>query len=132
MENYYQEQPLRSLASAESMEDALRELFDTAEPLPEDGDLFDVENKLALLNLMRAAPHDERRVYLWIRGYPEGMPSQAVANLAVYYAQSWDATLGIEWTTVGRGTPETAEWVAQIKGVHARPLALTEAGRERP
>src|SRR5262249_32760302 len=45
-------QPLSSLSSAESMEEALRELFETAEPLPDDQDLFEVENRLSLLNLM--------------------------------------------------------------------------------
>src|SRR5207342_2180771 len=62
--DHAQAQPLSSLASAENMEQALRELFEESEPLPDDQDLFDVENRLALLNLMATAPVDTRPVYL--------------------------------------------------------------------
>jgi hypothetical protein len=55
------------------MEAALRELFETSEPLPDDQDLFEVENRLALLKLMVSAPVDPRPVYLCIRGFPEGV-----------------------------------------------------------
>src|SRR5262249_6601109 len=50
--DHWDSQPLGSMLSATSMEEALRELFDAAEPLPGDADLFDMENQLALLHLM--------------------------------------------------------------------------------
>jgi ATP-dependent Clp protease ATP-binding subunit ClpA len=122
------EQPFRSVLAAISMEEAVRELIDTAEPVPGDQDVFDLENRLALLNLMANAPPDDRPVYVWIRGFPDGQPAQVVENLAVQYAKSWDAALGVEWATIDRGAPKTDTWVYQFKGVHARALAMTEVG----
>jgi hypothetical protein len=117
-------QPFRSLTSAASMQEALRELFESAEPLPEDADLFDVENRLALLRLMASAPPDDRPVYLWIRGFPEGNVSSWAGTLGWYYTNAWASGLGVEvtWSKLDRDTR------VEVRGVHARPLALTEAG----
>ncbi len=54
-------QPFRSLSSAESMQQALREMFDAAEPLPDEAELFEVENKIGLLRLMASAPPTTNR-----------------------------------------------------------------------
>ncbi|HEV3436347.1 MAG TPA: AAA family ATPase [Gemmata sp.] len=119
-------QPFRSLSSATSMEEALQELFDTAEPIPDDADLFEVENKLALLRLMATAPPHSGPVYLWIRGFPEGIDCPFAWTLADYYAEGWKSELGVEMTK----TKSQFEWDyrIEVKGVHARSLALSEAG----
>src|SRR4029079_11432820 len=83
--NHHDSQPLRSLASAESMIDALREMFEEAEPLPDDADLFDVENRIALLRLMASAPADDHPVFLWIRGFPEGKVCRWADAMESYY-----------------------------------------------
>src|SRR5262249_3070033 len=124
------EQPLRSLLSAYSMEEAIRELLDTAEPLPGDQDLFDLENRLALLHLMATALPDDKPVYLWIRGFPEGQNATWTGRLAQLYF-AWSTELGVE---MARNTPVdpkfsvSSDYLVQLKGIHARPLALTEAG----
>ncbi|MCE9563092.1 MAG: AAA family ATPase [Planctomycetes bacterium] len=123
-------QPFGSLRSAESMEDAIRELMETAEPLIEDADLFEVENKLMLLRLMASAPPDDKPVYLWIRGFPEGEVCQPASLLQAYYQRAWGAALGVE---MGEFPPEhgglrKSDCLLQVKGVHARSLAFTEAG----
>ena len=126
---------LRLLASAESMEDALRELFDTSEPLPGDQDLFEVENRLALLNLMATAPVDEKPVYLLVRGFPDGADCPQAVTLWEYYADAWAAGLALEVERGGRTVPGRPAPTAHpgglgllLKGVHARALARTEAG----
>ena len=125
---YGWEQPLRSLSSAESMEEAIRELLDTSEPLPDDQDIFDVENRLALLNLMAAAPVDDKPVYLLVRGFPDGVACPPAVALWKHYVQSWGTDFGLE--LLGHtATPERAGVLGiQLKGFHARTLALTEAG----
>ena len=126
--NYLGTQPLRSISSAERMEEALRELFEASEPLPDDQDLFDVENRLALLNLMAAAPVDEGPVYLRVRGFPDNAACPSAAALWSYYLQAWKDGLGLE--LLGKtATPERPGVLGvQLKGVHARALARTEAG----
>jgi ATP-dependent Clp protease ATP-binding subunit ClpA len=121
-------QTLRSVCSAENMEDALRELFEAAEPLPDDQNLFEVENRLALLNLMSTSPVDPRPVYLCIRGFPDGVSCPQAAELWRYYATAWASGLGLELE--GRtATPERPGVLGVLlKGVHARALALTECG----
>ncbi|VTT96724.1 b family protein : ATPases with chaperone activity ClpC, two ATP-binding domain OS=Microscilla marina ATCC 23134 GN=M23134_04999 PE=4 SV=1: AAA_2: ClpB_D2-small [Gemmataceae bacterium] len=119
------EQPLRSLLSATSMEEALRELFDAAEPLPDDADLFEAENRLALLRLMATAPVDDRPVYLWIRGFPEGQVSDVTEALWMHYLGAWTTGLGVE---VENEWFDRTAGVISVKGVHARALALTECG----
>src|SRR5262249_7080103 len=121
-------QPLRSIASAESMEDALRELFESAEPLPEDADLFDVENRLALLNLMATAPPDDRPGYLWVRGFPDGGPDKPAEDGAESYRYGWVTDLGLDVVQVRFEGRPTSDYALQVKGIHARPLALTEVG----
>jgi ATP-dependent Clp protease ATP-binding subunit ClpA len=119
---------LRLLASAESMENSLRELFESAEPLPDDADLFEVENKLALFHLMASATRDDNPVYLWIRGFPDARHSIQATALGDYYRNAWGEGLGVEVETP-KDTPWARhEWVLTIRGFHARPLALTEAG----
>jgi ATP-dependent Clp protease ATP-binding subunit ClpA len=119
---------LRQLASAESMEQAVRELFDRSEPLPDDQDLFDLENRLALLNLMARAPVDARPTYLLVRGFPTGAVSSFAGVLAYYYALAWKSGLGLDVieAPVLRDRPDVRG--VELKGVHARALAEVEAG----
>jgi ATP-dependent Clp protease ATP-binding subunit ClpA len=121
-------QTLRSVCSAENMEAAIRELFETAEPLPDDQDLFEVENRLALLNLMATSPVDTRPVYLCIRGFPDGVSCPWAADLWRYYTTAWATGLGLELE--GRtSTPDHPGVLGVLlKGVHARALARVEAG----
>ena len=94
--DHHNTQPFKSLTSAESMEEAIRDLFETAEPLPDDDDLFEMENRLALLRLMATAPQDVRPVYLRIRGFPEGIDCSPAEALAGYYLDGWKDGLGIK------------------------------------
>jgi hypothetical protein len=119
-------QPFQSLSSAVGMEEALRELFDSAEPIPDDADLFDVENKLALLQLMATAQPHEKPVYMWIRGFPEGIECPLVEQMAKYYSQAWNADLGVE-VHMYQFDKYEFNWV-EVKGIHARLLALREVG----
>lgn len=128
-------QPLRSILSAASMEEGLRELFEHSEPLPDDQDLFEVENRLALLNLMATAPLDSRPVYLTVRGFPDGVGCPQVVELFEYYADAWATGLGLEIERGGVISPGQPVPTAppgalgvKLKGFHARALALTEAG----
>ncbi len=127
------EQPMRSVLSATNMEEAIRELMEEAEPLPDDADLFEVENKLALLRLMATAPPDDKPVYLRVRGFPEGQYSKEAATLGQHYVEAWAAGLGVEVAfaegavlKINPGSVRDA--IVSVKGVHARPLALTEVG----
>jgi ATP-dependent Clp protease ATP-binding subunit ClpC len=122
------EQPFRSISSAESMEEALRELLETAEPLPGDQELFDLENQLALLRLMAEAPPDERPTFLLVRGFPDGVESRAVSSLLAKFHITLGSSLGLEVSSATAIGSENAFGVLQLKGVHARPLALLEAG----
>ncbi|HKB03575.1 MAG TPA: AAA family ATPase [Gemmataceae bacterium] len=123
------EQPARSLFAAQSMEEAIRELADRAEPEPGDADLLDVERRLALLRLMASAPPDDRPTYLWLRGHPSGAPCPATEQLAVMYLQGWADGVGVELETVKSPAGLAAsDRLLLVKGLHARPLALTEAG----
>ncbi|MBA4186383.1 MAG: hypothetical protein C0467_00035 [Planctomycetaceae bacterium] len=120
-----EKQPLQSVLAATSMEEGLRELYETAEPLPDDADLFDVENKLALLRLMATAPVDDKAVYLWLRGFPEGQPSDVAETLWMHYLGAWTTGLGVE---VQNEWFDRMAGIISVKGVHARSLALTEVG----
>jgi Holliday junction resolvasome RuvABC ATP-dependent DNA helicase subunit len=126
-ENY--EQPARSIFAAQSMEEALRDLADSAEPEPGDADLIDFERRLALLHLMATAPTDDRSVFLWIRGFPTGTPSPSADALTRLYIAGWSEGLGVEIEAV-RNPPGllSSDRLVQVKGIHARPLAATEAG----
>ncbi|MCI0700950.1 MAG: AAA family ATPase, partial [Planctomycetia bacterium] len=125
---WHQTQPFSSLASAESMEEALRELFDTSEALPDDQDLFELENRLALLNLMATAHLDEKPVYLLVRGFPDGVPCAPASSLHDYYVIAWASSLGLEVETMPLLRDRLGTRGVQLKGFHARPLALVEAG----
>ena len=132
--DHWSNQPFRSITSADSMIDALRELFDSAEPMPDDADLFEMENTLALLQLMATAPPDNRPVYLWIRGFPEGTDCPQARTLHDYYANAWGSGLGVELVTFRQDKgwnekePNEKELRIEVEGVHARSLALSEAG----
>jgi ATP-dependent Clp protease ATP-binding subunit ClpA len=128
-------QPLSSIASAENMEAALRELFETAEPLPDDQELFEVENRQALLHLMAGAPLDPHPVHLCIRGFPDGVECPHAANLWRYYLTAWGADLGLELDASTGALPRPnlsyghpGVLVLRVKGFHARALARTETG----
>ncbi len=119
-------QPDRSVSAALMMEEALDELFEQAVPLPGDSEVQDLENELALLSLMETAPLDARPVYLWMRSLP-GTGREAI--LAVYIAL-WHGLredLGVECKAVV-GEFAATDSVIELKGLHARPLALRETG----
>jgi DNA polymerase III delta prime subunit len=120
--DHHENQPFRSISSATSMEEALRELFDTAEPLPDDADLFELENKLALLQLMANAPSHDKKVYLWIRGFPDGIECPPVGVLARFIFDAWKTELGVEVTM----SPFKKDARVEVKGFHA--MALAKAG----
>jgi hypothetical protein len=123
------EQPARSLFSAQSMEEALRELAAAAEPEPGDADLLDLDRRMALLRLMASAPPDDQPTYLWVRGHPTDGACPPADQLAEAYRVGWAAGLGVEVSPV-RDAPGLAasDRLLVVKGVHARPLAATEAG----
>jgi ATP-dependent Clp protease ATP-binding subunit ClpC len=121
--------PGRSILAAQTMEEALRELAGTAEPEPGDADLLDLERRLALLRLMAAAPPDERPTYLWVRGHPTGAPCPAADQLAALYRTGWADGLEVEVEEVRGATGLAAsDQLLLVRGIHARPLARTEAG----
>jgi hypothetical protein len=121
-------QLLRLASSAESMEEALRELFNSSEPLPDDQDLFELENRLALLNLMATSPVDSRPVYLCIRGFPDGVACAPAGQLWSYYVHAWATGLGLE-VEAKTATPDRPGVLGVLlKGIHARTLAQMEAG----
>jgi hypothetical protein len=122
-------QPFRVFADG-SMEEALRDLAASAEPEAGDADLLDLERRLALLHLMAAAPPDDRPTYLWLRGFPPGQSlSDEAQRLGLWYVSGW-----------GNGVGAEVDWVREkidilpsdrllvLRGIHARPLARTEAG----
>ena len=123
------EQPIVSINSALGLEETLRELAASAEPESGDADLIDLKQRLALLHLMATAPTDDRPTYLWIRGHPAGAPCPAADRLARLYEEGWRDGLAIEIESP-RNLPGLAasDRVLLVKGVHARWLALTEAG----
>jgi ATP-dependent Clp protease ATP-binding subunit ClpC len=121
-------QPLASLASAEDMASALSELFAETEPLPGDQELFDLENRLALLNLMATAPVDPGPVYLLVRGFPDGAPSAQAAALVQHYMSAWASDLSVEVERVEPSRDAPAAWGVLVKGFHARALAAVEVG----
>jgi ATP-dependent Clp protease ATP-binding subunit ClpC len=119
--------PAGSFLSAQGMEEALRDLADTAEPEPGDADLLDLGRRLALLRLMATAPADDRPTYLWLRGHPTGAECPSVRQLAAMYTQGWGPDLGVEVAHEAFPVPDP-DWVLAVRGIHARPLALTEVG----
>jgi ATP-dependent Clp protease ATP-binding subunit ClpA len=123
------EPPNRSLLAAQSMEEAVRELAATAEPEAGDADLLDLDRRVALLRLMAAAPSDDRPTYLWLRGYPSGSPCDSAQRLAEWYAEHWGDGLGVEvdWVRAPAGLLPSDRLLV-VKGIHARPLAMTEVG----
>ena len=121
--------PASSVLSAESMEEALRDLAAGAEPEAGDADLTDLERRVALLRLMAAAPADDQPTYLWLRGYPPGSPCDSTQRFAEWYAEHWGDGLGVEvdWVRAPAGLLPSDRLLV-VKGIHARPLATTEAG----
>jgi ATP-dependent Clp protease ATP-binding subunit ClpA len=124
--NFPYAQPLRSVASAENMEAALREMFEAAEPLPGEQDLFDVENRMALLNLMASAAFDSRPAYLCVRGFPDGVASYGASLLHGWYVRAWGADFGLD--VEPQPDPRPGVFGLRLKGFHARALAQTEVG----
>lgn len=123
------DQPARSVFAAQSMEEALGDLADSAEPEPGDADLLDLERQLSLLHLMATAPIDGRTTYLWVRGHPSGRHCPAADDLADLYRRAWSDSLGVE-VELPRNLHGVvaSDRVLLVKGIHARPLAMTEVG----
>jgi ATP-dependent Clp protease ATP-binding subunit ClpA len=117
-------QPFRSVISATVMEEALRELFETVEPIPDDSELFELENKLALLWLMATAPPPEKPVYLWVRGFPDGGDCPAAGLIAGDITEAWASGLGVEVIK----SQHKRDYRIEVKGIHAHALAGTEVG----
>lgn len=120
------DQPDRSFLAALMMEEALDELYEKAVPLPGDAEAQDLENELALLNLMESAPVDDRPVYLWIRCLPNA-PDHTLDAIHGRVVLGLRVNLGLEIT----GTPlehSTKERALEVKGFHARALLVREAG----
>jgi ATP-dependent Clp protease ATP-binding subunit ClpA len=126
-DNWGARQPSRSLISAQSMEEALRDLAGAAEPEPGDADILDLERQLALLHLMATSPADDRPTYLWLRGHPSGSPCPSVDVLAVMYA-GWSQGLEVEVEVIKGPGLLSSDRLLLVKGIHARPLSQTEAG----
>jgi ATP-dependent Clp protease ATP-binding subunit ClpA len=127
--DWNEQQPSRSLLSAQSMEEALRELAETAEPVPGDEDLVDLERRLSLLHLMATASPDDHPTYVWIRGHPTGSPCPSADSLANLYLSNWSTGLGIEIESVRSPVCLLrSDRLLHVRGFHARPLALIEAG----
>jgi ATP-dependent Clp protease ATP-binding subunit ClpA len=124
--NHEAQQPFASFLSAVSMEEAVRELMDDAEPVDADGELFDLENRLALLALTAAAAPDDRPTYLWVRGFGGG--DGASAPVARFYFTGWADGLGVEVVSSRPAGLPVTDVLLLVKGVAARPLALGEAG----
>jgi hypothetical protein len=123
------EQPSRSVLTAQEFEEALRDLVARAEPEAGDADLIDLERRLALLRLMSDSSADDRPMYLWLRGFPPGTPCDSAQRLAEWYVKNWGDGLGIEvdWMHSPPGML-ASDRLLLLKGIHARPLATTEAG----
>jgi ATP-dependent Clp protease ATP-binding subunit ClpC len=123
------EQPARSVFAAQSMEEAIRDLADSAEPEPGDADVIDLERRIQLLHMMAVANVDDRPTYLWIRGHPTGAPCPAVEQIAKMYLDGWHDGLAVE-IEAARNMVGVApsDRLLLIKGIHARPLAMTEVG----
>ncbi len=126
--NYHQDQPFRSLLSADGMEEVLRELLDETEPIDPDQDLFDLENRLALLKLLADAQPEDRPTYLWIRGFPCGGSNEPTRTVAAVCRTGWQDGLGVETNFVCRSDLPKSDVLIEVKGLHARPLARTEVG----
>jgi ATP-dependent Clp protease ATP-binding subunit ClpA len=122
--------PNRSFLAAQTMEEAVRDLAASAVPEPGDADLLDLERRLALLHLMAAAPSDDLPTYLWLRGFPPGRNSGDEAQrLGLWYVSAWGKELGVEveWARENRDIL-SSDRLLVVRGIHARPLARTEAG----
>jgi ATP-dependent Clp protease ATP-binding subunit ClpC len=119
---------LRILASAQNMEQAIEEVLQELTPIDEDQELYEIDRRLSLLRLMANCIPDEKPVYLWIRGYPEGADSAAVQQLAKLYLSSWNQQLGVESQAVTLSHLLASERLLEVQGVHARALAQREVG----
>lgn len=122
-------QPASSQLAAQSLEEAMSDLFTRAEPEAGNGELLDLERQLALLHVMANAPMDDVPVYLWIRGYPEGPLNAWSVVLAANYLDRWAEELHLEGTRIkdAPGLP-LADQLLMLKGTHARTIAEFEAG----
>jgi ATP-dependent Clp protease ATP-binding subunit ClpA len=115
---------LRILLSATGMEEAVEELFANAQSIEEDAEIVEVEQQLALARMMATAPADDRPTYFLIRDFGGGDQAKYLVR---YYQDAWTAALGVEVKTL----PQPAgakDYAMSVSGVHARALAITEAG----
>lgn len=114
----------QSIISAIRMEEAVREMLSAAEPVDSDQELFDLDNRLALLNIMATTPATAS-TYLWIRSQNA---AASVASLVKLYVAAWNEKLGLEVKL--QRLPGIAEGDALllVNGIHARAMAETEVG----
>jgi hypothetical protein len=77
---------------------------------------------------MATAPADDKPVYLWVRGFPEGGPEEPAARVFGLLRVGWSEGLGVELIPSRFEGMSKSDFALQVKGFHARPLALTEAG----
>jgi hypothetical protein len=78
---------------------------------------------------MATAPADSRLTYLWIRGHPAGSPCPVADQLANLYLNGWRDGLAIEIELLrDLSDVQPSDRILLIKGIHARSLAMTEAG----
>jgi hypothetical protein len=117
------------MLSVLSIEEAIDEIVRDSEPLPGDTELFELENRLALLQLMATAPANDRPCLLWFRGLANSSPD-AVNIVSERFRSSWGNELGIEIVERNPNDfpfPET-DRVIELFGIHARALAGYETG----
>ena len=93
------------------------ELFESAEPIPDDADLFDVENKLAALEPHGHRAADDRPVYLWVRGFPEGGPEEPAARVFGILRVGWAEGLGVELIPVRFDGMSKSDFAAPGEGL---------------
>lgn len=116
---------IRMLLSAFGMQEAVEELFAGLEPVEDDDEIVELEQQLALARLMATAPPDDRPTYFWIRDFGG---SGRVNALASHFDIAWNDGLGVDLAKINDATVSDDEVVLRISGIHARQLALTEAG----
>jgi ATP-dependent Clp protease ATP-binding subunit ClpC len=113
---------LKQILSAFGMEEAVEELFARAETVEEDEALEALEQEIALARAMATAPANDKPTYLWYRNFGTNPTACIVSK---YLRPAWHGALGVDVRQVQAAGFDT---VFEIVGVHARALALTEAG----
>jgi ATP-dependent Clp protease ATP-binding subunit ClpC len=113
------------ISSNLSMYEAMSELFEETEPVT-DQDALELENKLALLNLMLESPEEQSEVYLWYRGFT-GFELTTTAVVALPLLSAWDEEMGVEVERVKEDIPPN-DIVFRVRGNHVRQLVQYEVG----